>query len=101
MLSEAGDVDEQDDTAARALSNGYHAPAQAEPPRGAATRAADRKMSLHDIFGSAEDAERNKTAGSLDAFFTPEGERANTPHDEEEGREDLEAFNAWLEGLKK
>ena len=36
----------------------------------------------------------------MDAFFTPEGERASAPPDEE-GREDLEAFNAWLEGLKK
>jgi hypothetical protein len=101
MLSDAGEVSERDDAAAAALSNGYHAPPQAEQPRGAATRAAERRMSLHDIFGSDDGSDRGTTAGSLDAFFTPEGERANSGQGDEEGREDLEAFNAWLEGLKK
>jgi tetratricopeptide (TPR) repeat protein len=101
VLSEAGEVSEPDDAAALALSNGFHSPVRSPTPLGSATRAADRKMSLHDIFGGSGQAEGSPTAGSLDAFFTPEGERTNSPQGEEEGREDLEAFNAWLEGLKK
>jgi hypothetical protein len=101
VLSEAGEVSEPDDAAALALSNGFHSPVRSPTPLGSATRAADRKMSLHDIFGGSAQAEGSTTAGSLDAFFTPEGERTNSPQGEEEGREDLEAFNAWLEGLKK
>lgn len=98
LLSDAGEVSEQDATAAAALSNGYHSPA--EQQRGSAVRAAESKMSLHDIFGPVEQANRT-SAGSLDAFFTPEGERVSGTPNDEEGREDLEAFNAWLEGLKK
>ena len=51
--------------------------------------------------GAEPPSGRAHRAGSLDAFLTPEGENASAPTGDEEGREDLEAFNAWLEGLKK
>jgi tetratricopeptide (TPR) repeat protein len=103
LLSDVGEVSQQDDAAAAALSNGFHPPAPestaSQESRGSGVRAAESKLSLQDIFGPV-DQNRN-SAGSLDAFFTPEGERVADTQNDEEGREDLEAFNAWLEGLKK
>lgn len=94
-LAEAGEVEEEDEAAAMALANGF-AP---EPPHVPATRAADGEMSLSDVFRGSGRSGR-ATPGSLDAFFTPDGERAGDAP-QGENTEDLEAFNAWLEGLKK
>jgi hypothetical protein len=100
-LSEAGEVSDEDEAAAAALASGFAADGQVAEARGRATRAAERDMSLNDVFGAEPLSGRAHRAGSLDAFLTPEGENASAPTGEEEGREDLEAFNAWLEGLKK
>ena len=100
-LSEFGEVREADESAARTLAQGFTAEPAPAPVARSATRAAAQEMSLNDIFGRSERAQqRPGTPGAMEAFFTPEGERAGEAN-EEEGREDLEAFNAWLEGLKK
>ena len=100
-LSDAGEVSDEDDAAAAALASGFAADGRLAEARGRATRAAERDMSLNDVFGDEPPSGRAHRAESLDAFLTPEGESASAPTGEEEGREDLEAFNAWLEGLKK
>jgi hypothetical protein len=103
-LSGAGEVSEEDDKAAKALASGYEPVAEPAPRRpSVATRAAPSAMSLDDIFGTNEQQPRGTPIGSLDAFFTPEGERASEEAVPEasEDIDDLQAFNAWLEGLKK
>jgi hypothetical protein len=99
-LAEAGEVSEADDSAAAALASGYGSEQPAERAPGKPARAAEGEMKLSDIFGGKERTAKPGTPGSMDAFFTAEGEREGAPAEEEE-REDLEAFNAWLEGLKK
>jgi tetratricopeptide (TPR) repeat protein len=100
-LAEFGEVRDEDESAARALAQGFAPEPPPAPAPRSATRAAAQEMSLNDIFGRPERAQqRAGTPGAMEAFFTPEGERAGEAN-EEEGREDLEAFNAWLEGLKK
>ena len=104
-LSGAGEISEQDDKAAKALASGYEPAAEPAPRRpSAATRAASSALSLDDIFGTNEQQPRGTPPiGSLDAFFTPEGERASgeVASGASDDIDDLQAFNAWLEGLKK
>jgi tetratricopeptide (TPR) repeat protein len=100
-LSEAGEIPDVDQVAATALANAF-SPEGAQPvARGGATRAAEHEMSLNDVFGARQRSESGSAAASMDAFFTPEGERARDASGEGDSPEDLEAFNAWLEGLKK
>lgn len=103
-LSGAGEVSEEDDQAAKALASGYTQVVEPAPRRpSAATRAAKSAMSLDDIFGANEQQARGTPIGSLDAFFTPEGERVSGESAPESSGDidDLQAFNAWLDGLKK
>lgn len=102
-LSGAGEVSDEDDKAARVLSSGYAPVAEPAPPRLGTSRRAPSAMSLVDIFGTNEQQPRGTPLGSLDAFFTPEGERASgeAVAEASDDVDDLQAFNAWLEGLKK
>jgi hypothetical protein len=73
-----------------------------------APRAAESAFSLDHLFGSQ--AESSRRGYSFDQFFA-EGEGRGAPSSGEQGAErpqpgegdpsDLEAFNAWLEGLKR
>jgi hypothetical protein len=108
VLNEAGEVGQEDDAAATALSSGYAetAPQTRATTTGTPAHTAAQELSLDEIFGSSErnrESSRGASA-SLDAFFTPEGERADdgrSSADLAPDSDDLEAFSAWLEGLKK
>jgi Tetratricopeptide repeat len=91
--------------AADTLSQAFSTEPATDPMSGNPTRAATNELSLDSVFGrptAAHAAERSSGGFSFDEFFANDvgdesGASAEMPGDPE----DIEQFNAWLNGLKK
>jgi tetratricopeptide (TPR) repeat protein len=103
-LFDAGGELDDDLVAADTLAQAFAPEPAPEPLEGRPAREAANELSLDRVFRQPTPAHAGEGSGgfSFDQFFA--GERVEDPHTgapEKPGDDDIEQFNAWLNGLKK